>query len=591
MLHRQTLKEAEFLCIDDGSQDSSGRILDEYAAKDSRFKVVHQQNQGAAGARNAGLDMATGEWVAFIDPDDYYPSNDTLRTMYENAVRHNVSICGGSVYVVKSKGLRIKKRHSGEFSGYQFHRNGVVSFGDYQFDYGFWRFLYKRELIEENKLRFPPLRMFEDPPFMVRAFSLAGSFYAMQAPTYMYLDGNGWAKTDWTANNCLRARHMLEGMSQVLELAEAGGLDKLRLRRLRNLFAGGGEIFQRRAVSDAIKEEYSSVIKRHTPLVTVVVPVYNDERHVGECLDSILSQSYRNIEVVCVNDGSTDRTPLILEHYEGKYDPFFRIVTISQENRGLSAARNAGMRHATGKYVYFLDSDDMLNHKDAILEMVLLAEEHHLDQLIFGCRVFADGKEAGLHKRVEEEKAYHAVYEPLKDAVLPGTELFSRLEDNDHFFATQQTRFYLLRSLTDNGLAYPEGLLHEDNYMGPASLRFAERAMIVDRQFVARRIRAGSIVTGTGDMSKRFAGLWGVVQLLCRDKRLWETTEDFQNMLRKFIHNRIGEMFWLARNTHDETLLAQKMLVLSSVRTGRRKEARKGRHGFLKKLLSLWRTQ
>ncbi|MBO7119160.1 MAG: glycosyltransferase [Bacteroidaceae bacterium] len=588
-LMSQTLKELEFLCVDDGSTDASGRILDDYAAKDSRFKVVHQENQGAAAARNVGLNMATGEWVAFMDPDDFYPTDDTLQVMYENAIRHDVKICGGSMTIINRRGRVVKRKHIGDYEGYNFAKDGMMSFKDYQFDYGYTRFIYNRNFIEEHHLRFPLVRQFEDPPFFVRALSLAGSFYKLHRPTYTYLGGNGWEKTDWLANNYQKARDMLSGMAQVCEIAETNNLEKLRLRRLRFLYYGAGEIFQREEVLAGIKGDYARVLKQHTPLVSVVVPVYNDEKYIGECLDSILTQSYRNIEIICVNDGSTDNSPSILKQYAQKSDDFFSIKIVDRENGGLSAARNSGMNCATGKYIYFLDSDDMLNYDNAILEMVLLAEENRLDQLIFACRLFSDGKGGELARRVKAEEEYHRVYPPLKDTVLSGTELFTELERNGRFFATQQTRFYLLSSLTNYNLSYPEGLLHEDNYMAPLSLRFAERAMIVGQPFLARRIRAGSIVTKTGDMSKRFKGVWGIVQMLCQDKRLWDAPEDFKDMLRKYIHERIEDMYWLAQDTHDETLFAQKMFALSCIRNDGQAEALKTKRGLLRKLFSSWR--
>ncbi len=93
------------------------------------------------------------------------------------------------------------------------------------------------------------------------------------------------------------------------------------------------------------------------PKVSVIVPVYNVEGHLARCLDSILAQTERDIEVVCVNDGSTDGSPRILADYAAR-DP--RVKVISQENRGLSAARNAGLDAFKGKYVMFVDSDDWI---------------------------------------------------------------------------------------------------------------------------------------------------------------------------------------------------------------------------------------
>ena len=565
-LRTQTLKDIEILCVDDGSTDASLKTLEEYAAIDNRFKVTHQENQGAAVARNAGLELASGDWIAFMDPDDYYPSDDTLQVMYESAVRNNVFICGGSVLTINEAGEVQKRNYGGEMAGYLFKKDGILSYVDYQFDYGFWRFIYKRELIEKHHLRFPLLRRFQDPPFMVRAFSCAGSFYALKRPTYTYRDGNGWCRVNWETDNCIKARHMLLGMSEICQLAEDYKLEGLRLRRLRNLFEGAGEVFQKDSVLNAIKDEYVSVIKRHAPLVTIVVPVYNDEKYVTECLDSILSQTYKNIEIVCVNDGSTDNSLSILQRYATeKSNAFFNIKIINQENGGLSMARNAGMDHATGKYIYFLDSDDKLNQDCAILRLVLLAEEHQLDQIIFTCELFSEEQSPELQRIMEKKYEYLSVYAPLNYRFLPGMELFSQLEKNGKFFATQQMRFYRLRSLTDHNLRYPDGLLHEDNYMAPVSLRFAEKAVIIDERFLARRIHVNSITTNAGDKSKRLLGLWGVVRLLCEDRRLWDAPVDFVEMLQKFIHERLWEMYWLAKDSHAEEAFAQKMFILSCV--------------------------
>lgn len=93
------------------------------------------------------------------------------------------------------------------------------------------------------------------------------------------------------------------------------------------------------------------------PLISVIVPVYNVEQYLPMCLDSILNQTYRNIEVVCVDDGSPDNCGQILQKYATKDE---RIVVITQKNQGLSGARNTGLRYAHGEYIMFLDSDDWI---------------------------------------------------------------------------------------------------------------------------------------------------------------------------------------------------------------------------------------
>ena len=91
--------------------------------------------------------------------------------------------------------------------------------------------------------------------------------------------------------------------------------------------------------------------------VSVIVPVYNVEKYIRKCLDSIVSQTLNDLEIILVNDGSTDTSPAICEEYKRKDE---RIKMITQKNQGLSAARNAGLKDATGEYVIFIDSDDYI---------------------------------------------------------------------------------------------------------------------------------------------------------------------------------------------------------------------------------------
>ena len=93
----------------------------------------------------------------------------------------------------------------------------------------------------------------------------------------------------------------------------------------------------------------------HTPVISVVMPVYNVEKYVGKCLSSLVEQTFRDFEIIAVNDGSTDSSPEILRHFERKYG---NITVVDQNNAGMSQARNAGMKLARGEYLAFVDSDD-----------------------------------------------------------------------------------------------------------------------------------------------------------------------------------------------------------------------------------------
>ncbi len=115
------------------------------------------------------------------------------------------------------------------------------------------------------------------------------------------------------------------------------------------------------------------------PLVSIIVPVYNAEEYLGYCLNSIISQTYQNLQIILINDGSTDYSPNICNNYQ-KIDK--RISVISIKNNGVSNARNIGLNKATGKYVVFVDSDDVIA-LDLIEEMVNAAKKTKKQLVVF----------------------------------------------------------------------------------------------------------------------------------------------------------------------------------------------------------------
>lgn len=126
-------------------------------------------------------------------------------------------------------------------------------------------------------------------------------------------------------------------------------------------------------------------------MISIIVPVYNVEHCLSSCLDSLLNQTYYNIEVVCVNDGSLDKSGYILEDYS-KRD--HRLKVITQENRGIASARNRAMKEAQGKWIMFVDSDDWIDISTCEKAMTLIINSH-IDVVLWAyTREFANGKNA-----------------------------------------------------------------------------------------------------------------------------------------------------------------------------------------------------
>lgn len=216
----QTLKDIEIICVNDGSTDKSGKILTLYASKDSRFKIINQKNQGAGYARNSGIKAAKGEYIAFLDSDDYYLDNDVLETLYENAKKNNVLICGGEFAELTPNGKIFSDWENTKEFGYFFETNKIINYIDYQFDFGYTRFIYKKSFLEENNILFTNRKYFEDPTFFVQAMFYAKKFYAIKKIVYWYRIGYK-RKESW---NFKKINDLLDGLYENISFSKKNNL-------------------------------------------------------------------------------------------------------------------------------------------------------------------------------------------------------------------------------------------------------------------------------------------------------------------------------------------------------------------------------
>lgn len=182
----QSLRRIEIILIDDGSTDGSLAVMRSYGSKDSRIKIIVQDNKGVGVARNVGVACSEGEYVAFVDPDDWYPGTDVLKRLYEGAKKNDALACGGSLCVVDPQTGEITTSFDDLHDGQTFGSEELVKYEDYQFDFGFYRFIYSTAFLKENRIKFPAYCRFQDPPFMVCALASMGSFYSIPDVVYAY---------------------------------------------------------------------------------------------------------------------------------------------------------------------------------------------------------------------------------------------------------------------------------------------------------------------------------------------------------------------------------------------------------------------
>lgn len=222
--------------------------------------------------------------------------------------------------------------------------------------------------------------------------------------------------------------------------------------------------------------------------ISVIIPIYNVEKYLRECLDSIVNQTLKDVEVICVDDGSPDHSAEIASEYVAKYSNF---KLIHKENGGLSSARNAGLDIAHGQYIYFLDSDDYLE-RNALKELHTRAVADDLDMVYFNAVPFADGE--GLE---QTHSVYRKDYDRQGDysGVHTGQAMFAMMRKNREFLGS--SCFYITRRslIEENGLRFYDGIIHEDNLFTFQCTILARRVGYSDRKYYNRRLRSGSTMT------------------------------------------------------------------------------------------------
>lgn len=223
--------------------------------------------------------------------------------------------------------------------------------------------------------------------------------------------------------------------------------------------------------------------RANEPQCTVIIPVYNVEEYLASCLDSVLAQTMSDIEILCIDDGSSDGSPQILKKYATKD---WRIRVIRQENSGLGAARNHGLAVARGRFIVFLDSDDMIA-PETVEKAVSVLSDEKLNVVFFEAKVLVeDGSKHDLNQ-YSRSRAYPGVWR--------GSELFLSMWEHGDFFASACLYAVPKDFIVEHGLSFPEGCIHEDEPFTFRMMMDAERCGVLSDAFYIRRYRPGSIMT------------------------------------------------------------------------------------------------
>ena len=357
-IQKQTYTNFECIMINDGSTDNSKQIAEEYLV-DSRFKLINQSNQGLSSARNTAIKhlSANSSFVSFVDSDDYIHS--TFLEKMTAQIEEGVDIIeglfehyhDGNIYYFPQSGpYKVVLETTVEKLEYlALEKNRNSSCGK----------LIRRKILHGSF--FPEGWIFEDLAVVPEFVTISNKWVKIQETVYTYRIRENSIITSSFSEKDLDIFKIFEKFDCFFKDESLNikiWAEKLKLLHINykseKVPAQYIEKYQKE------KEKILSQIEEYEKgeLISIIVPIYNVENYLRQCLDSILNQTYQNFECLLINDGSPDNSADICREYVSK-DSRFRYF--EKENGGVSSARNLGIEHSKGEYITFIDSDDWVD--------------------------------------------------------------------------------------------------------------------------------------------------------------------------------------------------------------------------------------
>ena len=426
----QTLKDIEIICVDDGSTDSSLDILQRYSAEHSNCYVLTQKNRYAGVARNHGLAYAKGKYVAFLDADDYFLDN-AIEKLYNIAEQQGLELVKGCFYFLNDQTGKIyESKYSSNGCVAKKNRNRVISFVDapeqliYVADVP-WNGLYLRSFLEEQKIQFNDLRCVNDHSFFVDCMIHAQRIMITDIYTTFYRVEQKNSLIGIKADHYENQLHSYKIVKKLCEKLPSSLSHIVLERELDAVFGWYYKLhsslddttvldFQLQSFMDSFnendvatdflthfqyKEIYNDFKKRsnyahNSCKVSIIVPVFNASSYLNECLNSLINQSLSDIEIICIDDASTDNSIDILNEYAAR-DKRIRLISHT-ENKHQGGARNSGLEIATGKYIWFIDADDYVDLNSVEYLYNKMETLKDVDVLCFSASAFKDTVEGRI---------------------------------------------------------------------------------------------------------------------------------------------------------------------------------------------------
>ncbi len=537
----QTLKEIEIICIDDASTDNSPNIIKMLSKKDKRVKYFSMnKNSGSGPVRNKGLDIAVGEYISFVDSDDFIIDKTAYEKLYDFASQKNADIISANLKNYDTEESTFKKNY---FSR-EIRNDSSILPQNYGIPWYFQKNLFKRQFLIDNNIKFPNYKRGQDPVFLTMALVNVSLINCLPIDFYAYR-----VSSSYKINSEEKERDYLKHFREVLELLKLSGFKEMYSayeKRMYIFFDRQKSNFSSKYLEKNIIEvfgenneimninKYKNFLAGETPIhdlkssdikVSIILPVYNVENYLRQCLDSVINQTLKEIEIICVNDGSTDDSPLILDEYAKKDN---RIRIINKKNAGLGAARNTGMEYVKGEYIGFIDSDDYVDIS-MFEKLYKNAKFNNSDIVMCPMSVVNNNNEEFKNRSYYNLNCFNDYFY---------NNVFDYKKTKDFIFeiaVNAYNKIYRTEFIRRIHVKFAEGLIFEDNPFFYYSYVSAKRVSLIrDFLYYHRINREGSIIS---DADKRF---FDVIKIQNWVMKIFSTRPDFEEYKNDLLYKRIN---------------------------------------------------
>ena len=610
-LLNQNFKNIEIICLYYGSSDKSFFILKKYEKLDKRIIIVSQSKGNISEISNYGINITKGEYLLFLSTDIFF-AKDMINDIIKEADKENsdIIIYGFEKYnrilekyLYENFSFQIKK-WGNEIFNYSVNPNNILT-SFYPF---LWNKLFRHSFIKKNNL------YFLDKLNSINFFDINNAL--IQAPKiylfnkyFVYYEEDILQKNQIINNlyplyfykKLLKLKEFLEKKNIFLQLKEQykkfvktvcifylkNNKEKdisIYEELKKNIFQKLGiDIIPSNLISQEFHEKYLNhlyfkhinlineklkvhIIKKTNylfkPKVSVIIPVYNLEKYIIKCLDSIIKQKLYEIEIIIVNDGSTDNSLQIIQNFTQND---IRILILSQDNRGLSETRNTGFKYSKGEYIYFIDGDDYLD-ENCLFDLYNEAINNNLDIIYFDADSFLDEirEEANPHL-IKQFNNYLKYYHRKSkyEGILNGTQMFLKMKKQKEYRPSSCLQFIKKEFYIKSGLSFYPGILHEDNLFSFIAILLANRTSHLNKAYYNRRVRGNSIMTSTVTVKNVYGNLIVYYEMLkFLEKNNFKGDDIRKEIIDELILIRIEIQRYYNKITEDEKYILFKKLTI-----------------------------